>query len=39
MVLKPQPGHWLTLLLMGLAIVAAAATFLPPAFRKTPATA
>jgi hypothetical protein len=39
MVLKPQPSHWPTLLLMALALLAAAAAFLPPVFRKAPAPA
>jgi hypothetical protein len=39
MVLKPEPGHWLTLVLMALAVVAGAAAFLPPIFRKAPAPA
>jgi uncharacterized membrane protein len=39
MVLKPTVNDWLTLAIMAAVIVVAAAVFLPPVFRKAPATA
>ncbi len=39
MVLKPTLNDWPTLVIMGAAIVVAAAVFLPPVFRKAPAAA
>ena len=34
MALKPEPGDWVTLVVMAVGLVAAAAVWLPPAFRK-----
>ena len=35
MVLKPKPEHWITLAIMALVVVAAAAVFLPRALKRT----
>jgi hypothetical protein len=39
MVLKPQPDHWLTLVVMAVVIIAAAAVFLAPLRTGRPAPA